>query len=174
MLLTDARRDARIGPDGALVPLAEQDRSRWDRARIREGVALVEAALPAGPVGPYQLQAAIAAVHAEAERAEDTDWAQIAVLYEMLAGIAPGPAVALNRAVAVAMVEGPDAGLAMSLPCSAAAERSSTTGSTRSARTCWRWRATRCRRARSTCSRRARPRASPEQRYLTARAARLA
>ena len=113
MLLTDARRDARIGADGALVPLAEQDRTRWDRVRISEGVALVEAALPVGPVGPYQLQAAIAAVHAEAERAADTDWAQIAVLYEMLARVAPGPAVTLNRAVAVAMVEGPEAGLAM-------------------------------------------------------------
>jgi RNA polymerase sigma factor (sigma-70 family) len=113
MLLTDARRAARMGPDGALVPLAEQDRTRWNRARIREGIALVEAALPVGPVGPYQLQAAIAAVHAEAERAQDTDWAQIVVLYEMLARIAPGPAVTLNRAVAVAMVEGPDAGLSM-------------------------------------------------------------
>jgi RNA polymerase sigma factor (sigma-70 family) len=113
MSITDARRAARIGPDGALVPLAEQDRTHWDRARIREGIALVEAALPVGPVGPYQLQAAIAAVHAEAERAQDTDWAQIVVLYEMLARIAPGPAVTLNRAVAVAMVEGPDAGLAM-------------------------------------------------------------
>jgi RNA polymerase sigma factor (sigma-70 family) len=113
MLLTDARRAARMDADGALVPLAEQDRTRWDRARIREGISLVEAALPVGPVGPYQLQAAIAAVHAEAERAEDTDWAQIAVLYEMLARIAPGPVVTLNRAVAVAMVEGPDAGLAM-------------------------------------------------------------
>jgi predicted RNA polymerase sigma factor len=113
MLLTDARRAARIGTDGTLVPLAEQDRSRWDRARIREGIALVEAALPAGPVGPFQLQAAIAAVHAEAERAEDTDWAQIAVLYEMLEKVAPGPAVTLNRAVAVAMVDGADAGLRM-------------------------------------------------------------
>ena len=113
MLLTDARRSARTGPDGALVPLAEQDRTHWNRAQIKEGVALVEAALPVGPVGPYQLQAAIAAVHAEAGRAEDTDWAQIAVLYEMLARIAPGPAVTLNRAVAVAMVEGPDAGLAI-------------------------------------------------------------
>jgi RNA polymerase sigma factor (sigma-70 family) len=113
MLLTDARRGARSAADGRLVPLAEQDRSRWDRARIAEGIALVEAALPSGPVGPFQLQAAIAAVHAEAERAEDTDWAQIAELYRMLSDLAPGPVVTLNRAVAVAMVEGPDAGLAM-------------------------------------------------------------
>src|SRR4051794_2658009 len=111
MLLTHARRPARISADGALVPLAEQDRARWDRALIQEGISLVEAALPVGPVGPYQLQAAIAAVHAEAERTEDTDWAQICVLYGMLAGVAPGPVVTLNHAVAVAMVEGPDAGL---------------------------------------------------------------
>jgi predicted RNA polymerase sigma factor len=116
MLLTDARRAARTGPDGALVPLAEQDRTRWDRAMIREGVALVERTLPAGPVGPYQLQAAIAAVHAEAERAEDTDWEQIGLLYGMLARVAPGPSVTLNHAVAVATVQGPDAGLAMLEP----------------------------------------------------------
>ncbi len=84
MLLTDARRAARIAADGSLVPLAEQDRARWDRAMISEGVSLVETVLPAGPVGPYQLQAAIAAVHAEATRAEDTDWRQIATLYGML------------------------------------------------------------------------------------------
>jgi RNA polymerase sigma factor (sigma-70 family) len=112
MLLTHARRAARTRPDGSLVPLAEQDRSRWDRAAIAEGVALVEAALPAGPVGPYQLQAAIAAVHAEAPGAADTDWAQIETLYRMLDAIAPGPAVTLNHAVAVAMVDGPAAGLA--------------------------------------------------------------
>ncbi|WAX57684.1 RNA polymerase sigma factor [Jatrophihabitans cynanchi] len=116
MLLTDARRAARVGADGGLVPLAEQDRARWDTPRIAEGIALVEAALPSGPVGPFQLQAAIAAVHAEAERPEDTDWAQIAELYRMLADIAPNPVVTLNRAVAVAMVDGPDAGLAMVAP----------------------------------------------------------
>jgi RNA polymerase sigma factor (sigma-70 family) len=120
MLLTDARRDARVTTDGALVPLAEQDRSRWDRSLVGEGVALLERALPVGPVGPYQLQAAIAAVHAEAATAQDTDWAQIAVLYEMLDRVAPGPAVTLNRAVAVAMVEGPDAGLRMLAPLLAA------------------------------------------------------
>jgi RNA polymerase sigma factor (sigma-70 family) len=118
MLLTDARRAARVDADGALVPLAEQDRSRWDRALIAEGVALLDAALPVGPVGPYQLQAAIAAVHAEAGSAEATDWEQIAALYAMLDRIAPAPAVTLNRAVAVAMVEGPAAGLRLlgSLP----------------------------------------------------------
>jgi RNA polymerase sigma factor (sigma-70 family) len=113
MLLTDARRAARIDADASLVPLAEQDRTRWDAAAIGEGIALIEAALPVGPVGPYQLQAAIAAVHAEAERAEDTDWSQIETLYRMLANIAPGPTVTLNHAVAVAMVDGPDAGLRM-------------------------------------------------------------
>ena len=116
MLLTDARRAARTRPDGSLVPLAEQDRSLWDRARIAEGVRLLEAALPAGPVGPYQLQAAIAAVHAEAPSAADTDWAQIETLYRMLDAIAPGPVVTLNHAVAVAMADGPAAGLAMLEP----------------------------------------------------------
>jgi RNA polymerase sigma factor (sigma-70 family) len=116
MLLTDARRAARTRPDGELVPLAEQDRSRWDRARIAEGVRLIEGALPTGPVGPYQLQAAIAAVHAEAPRAADTDWAQIEALYGMLHAVAPGPMVTLNHAVAVAMVDGPAAGLAMVEP----------------------------------------------------------
>jgi RNA polymerase sigma factor (sigma-70 family) len=111
MLLTDARRPARTRPDGTLVPLAEQDRGRWDRAAIAEGVALVSAALRAGPVGPYQLQAAIAAVHAEAARAADTDWAQILVLYDLLREVAPGPMVTLNRIVALAMVAGPEAGL---------------------------------------------------------------
>ncbi|SFD35445.1 RNA polymerase sigma factor [Streptomyces aidingensis] len=111
MLLTDARRPARTLPDGALVPLAEQDRSRWDRAAIDEGVALITATLRRRRPGPYQLQAAIAAVHDEAERAEDTDWPQILALYEMLERIAPSPVVTLNRAVALAMVAGPRAGL---------------------------------------------------------------
>ncbi|MFI0351999.1 RNA polymerase sigma factor [Actinomadura sp. 9N407] len=111
MLLTDARRAARTGPGGELIPLAEQDRSRWDRAALTEGVALISAALPHGPVGPYQLQAAIAAVHAEAEREQDTDWAQILGLYELLAEVAPNPMVSLNHAVAVAMAKGPGAGL---------------------------------------------------------------
>jgi RNA polymerase sigma factor (sigma-70 family) len=111
MLLTDARRPARTGPDGALVPLAEQDRSRWDTQAIAEGVALVTRALSSAPIGPYQLQAAIAAVHDEAHRFEDTDWDQILGLYELLDRLAPGPIVTLNRIVAVAMVHGPEAGL---------------------------------------------------------------
>ena len=113
MLLTDARRAARGRRDGSLVPLAEQDRTRWDQTLIREGIGLVERALPHGPVGPFQLQAAIAAVHAEAARAEDADWAQIEALYRMLHDLAPGPVVTLNHAVAVAMVDGPNAGLDM-------------------------------------------------------------
>jgi RNA polymerase sigma factor (sigma-70 family) len=111
MLLTDARRPARIGPDGALVPLDEQDRSRWDRQRIAEGIALISEVLPRGEVGPYQLQAAIAAVHDEAETMEATDWPQILGLYDLLAAVAPNPMVTLNRAVALAMVYGPAAGL---------------------------------------------------------------
>ncbi len=111
MLLTDARRPSRTRPDGTLVPLAEQDRSGWDAERIREGVALVTGTLQRSALGPYQLQAAIAAVHDEAARAEDTDWSQILALYEMLERVAPNPMVTLNRAVAVAMVRGPRAGL---------------------------------------------------------------
>lgn len=111
MLLTNARRDARATADGALVALAEQDRGRWDHAAIAEGVALVGAALPRGPVGPYQLQAAIAAVHCEAPTAEATDWPQVLGLYTLLERVAPGPMVTLNRAVAVGMVHGPSAGL---------------------------------------------------------------
>ncbi|GAA2583939.1 DUF6596 domain-containing protein [Actinomadura fulvescens] len=111
MLLTDARRPARTRSDGALVPLNEQDRARWDRTAIAEGTALVTHALATAPIGPYQLQAAIAAVHDEALRAEDTDWRQILGLYELLETIAPGPMVTLNRIVAYAMVHGPRAGL---------------------------------------------------------------
>ncbi|HEX6676735.1 MAG TPA: DUF6596 domain-containing protein [Actinomycetes bacterium] len=111
MLLTEARRQARTRPDGALVPLAEQDRSRWDQAAIKEGVALISATLPRAPLGPYQLQAAIAAVHAEAASAEDTDWPQIVALYVLLERAAPNPVVTLNHAVAVAMARGPRAGL---------------------------------------------------------------
>jgi RNA polymerase sigma factor (sigma-70 family) len=113
MLLTDARREARTGPDGALLPLAEQDRSRWNRAAIDEGVALLHDALPRHRPGPYQLQAAIAAVHAEAQHFDDTDWAQIVALYEVLDRLARNPIVTLNRAVAVAMLRGPEAGLAL-------------------------------------------------------------
>ena len=111
MLLTDARRPARTGPDGALIPMAEQDRSRWDADAIAEGVALVTAALPRGATGPYQLQAAIAAVHDEAPSAAATDWPQILALYEVLLQLSDNPVVALNHAVAVAMVRGAPAGL---------------------------------------------------------------
>jgi RNA polymerase sigma factor (sigma-70 family) len=111
MLLTDARHDARTALDGSLVPLAEQDRSRWNQPLIQEGLALVTDALSRTPLGPYQLQAAIAAVHAEAARAESTDWPQILALYGLLERIAPNPVVTLNRSVAVAMVHGPRAGL---------------------------------------------------------------
>ena len=112
MLLTDARRAARRGPSGELIPLDEQDRAMWDRAAISEGVALLSATLPRGEVGPYQLQAAIAAVHDEAPGAEATDWAQILALYEVLQRLSDNPVVALNHAVATAMVHGPAVGLA--------------------------------------------------------------
>ncbi|UNX56408.1 siderophore-interacting protein [Georgenia sp. TF02-10] len=116
MLLTSARTAARADAHGDLVPLAEQDRSRWDGARIREGTGLLEDVLPRGHVGRYQLQAAIAAVHAEAPTWAETDWLQITLLYAMLAEVAPGPAVTLNRAVAVAMTLGPTAGLDLIAP----------------------------------------------------------
>ena len=112
MLLTDARRPARTGLKGTLVPLAEQDRHRWDAAAIAEGVAIITHTLARAPIGPFQLQAAIAAVHGEAARAEDTDWPQILALYGMLHALDPSPMVALNRIVARAMVDGPEAGLA--------------------------------------------------------------
>lgn len=112
MLLTDARREARTGPHGELVPLDEQDRDRWDKAAIDEGVALVTGALSRGRAGPYQLRAAIAAVHDEAPSAPETDWQEILGLYDILVGLVPGPVERLNRAVAVAMVQGPRAGLA--------------------------------------------------------------
>jgi RNA polymerase sigma factor (sigma-70 family) len=111
MLLTDARRAARTGPDEELISLNEQDRSLWDRAEISEGVELLTAALSKGSVGAYQLQAAIAAVHDEAERAEDTDWPQILALYELLKRVSPSPMVTLNHAVATAMLHGPAKGL---------------------------------------------------------------
>ncbi|WP_031470626.1 RNA polymerase sigma factor [Sciscionella sediminilitoris] len=111
MLLTDARRPARSGAHGELIPLAEQDRARWDTAAITEGLALVAEALPHGPAGPYQLQAAIAALHDEAPSSADTDWPQILALYEVLLTHADNPVVALNHAVALAMARGPEAGL---------------------------------------------------------------
>ena len=113
MLLTHARSPARVDAAGDLVPLAEQDRSQWRRDLIGEGVALLEQTLPRGHVGRYQLQAAIAAVHAEAGTYQATDWLQISVLYDLMSKVAPAPAVTLNHAVAVAMAHGPAAGLAM-------------------------------------------------------------
>jgi RNA polymerase sigma factor (sigma-70 family) len=113
MLLTDARREARTTTDGSLVPLAEQDRDLWNAVQIDEGVSLITATLGKAPIGPYQLQAAIAAIHDEAPSAEATDWPQILALYEVLEQVSPGPVVTLNRAVAVAMVDGPRAGLAL-------------------------------------------------------------
>jgi RNA polymerase sigma factor (sigma-70 family) len=110
MLLTDARREARTGPHGELIPLDEQDRSLWDEKLIAEGVELVTSALAKG-AGPYQLQAAIAAVHSEAHRVEDTDWPQILALYDVLIAIANNPMAKLNRAIAAAMVQGPSVGL---------------------------------------------------------------
>ena len=111
MLLTDARRAARTGTDGQLIPLTQQDRSLWDRNEISEGIALLTAALAKGSIGAYQLQAAIAAVHDEAPRAEDTDWPQILALYDLLKRTSDNPMVLLNYAIAAAMVHGPAAGL---------------------------------------------------------------
>ncbi len=112
MLLTEARSGARESPDGTLIPLAEQDRLSWDGVLLGEGVQLIQETLSRAPLGPYQLQAAIAAVHAEAPTAGDTDWPQVLRLYDLLHALAPSPVVRLNRAVAVAMVDGPRAGLA--------------------------------------------------------------
>jgi RNA polymerase sigma factor (sigma-70 family) len=113
LLLSDARRDARIAADGELVPLAEQDRSQWDRAAIEEGVALVTESLARRRPGPYQLQAAISALHAEAESYQETDWPQILALYGVLDRLADDPMVTLNRVVALAQVQGPAAGLTL-------------------------------------------------------------
>ncbi len=173
MLLTDARRAARIGPDGLPVPLAEQRRELWNSGQIAEGIALVTRTLGSTPVGPYQLQAAIAAVHDEARSADQTDWRQILALYEVLERVSPGPVVTLNRAVAVAMVDGPRAGLALLGTLDGDARMAQThrldavrghllelAGDTAAARECY-WRA-----SRMTAS-------LPEQRYLALRAARL-
>jgi predicted RNA polymerase sigma factor len=116
MLLNDARRPARTGAHGELIPLAEQDRTRWNRPAIAEGVRLAATAMSTGVVGEYQLQAAIAALHDGAERAEDTDWPQILGLYGLLARLSGNPIVELNRAVAAAMVHGPWAGLDLLAP----------------------------------------------------------
>jgi RNA polymerase sigma factor (sigma-70 family) len=173
MLLTDARRPARTASDGALVPLAEQDRGLWDAASIAEGIDLISRTLATAPIGPYQLQAALAAVHDEAATAEDTDWQQILGLYDLLRTMAPGPMATLNRVVAVAMVRGPMAGLG---ELDAIARDPAFTGNHRvdavrahllemagdaaGARDCYQ------RAARRTLS-------IPEQRYLESRAARL-
>jgi len=111
MLLTDARRLARTNEAGELIPLAQQNRTRWDREQIDEGIELISATLPKGSVGPYQLQAAIAAIHDEAVRAEDTDWPQILALYDLLSRMSDNPMVKLNHAIAVAMVQGVARGL---------------------------------------------------------------
>ena len=113
MLLTNARRAARAGPHGTLIPIAEQDRRLWDRAAIAEGVGLISDALTRSPLGPFQLQAAIAAIHAEAATSAETDWPQIEGLYRLLEHFSPSPVVTLNRAVAIAMTAGPRAGLAL-------------------------------------------------------------
>ncbi|MEQ4724269.1 DUF6596 domain-containing protein [Nonomuraea sp. B19D2] len=115
-LLTEARHAARTGPDGMLVPLGEQDRGRWNRELIAEGIALIERTLARAPVGPYQVQAAIAAVHTEAATPDDTDWPQILGLYQLLQDLWPNPIVTLNHAIALAMVHGPQAGLDLLIP----------------------------------------------------------
>jgi RNA polymerase sigma-70 factor (ECF subfamily) len=113
MLLQDSRRGARTSPAGDLIPLEEQDRSLWDGRRIAEGTALVRRALPSGRFGPYTIQAAIATVHAQAPSVAATDWPQIVDLYDLLLRVVPSPVVELNRAVAVAMRDGPEAGLVL-------------------------------------------------------------
>jgi RNA polymerase sigma factor (sigma-70 family) len=174
MILTEARRAARTAPAGELVPLAEQDRGLWDRDAIAEGVELITRTLQTGPLGPYQVQAAIAAVHDEAATADETDWPQILALYELLTRIAPNPMVTLNHAVAVANVRGPQAGLDVLAPLdddtrlaghhrlhAVRAHLLERAGETEAARAAYR------QAARRTAS-------IPEQRYLEARAARLA
>src|SRR5262249_18012143 len=116
MLLTDARRGARTGPDGELIPLDEQDRTLWDRDAIAEGVELVSRALSGGSIGAYQLQAAIAALHDEAPHVDETDWPQILALYGLLERMSNNPMIVLNRAVAVSMVDGPSAALRLLEP----------------------------------------------------------
>ena len=174
MLLTDARRPARTGPDGELIPLAEQDRSRWNASYIAAGVALVTSALSRGHPGPYQLQAAIAAIHDEAESSEATDWPQIVALYELLLHIGDNPVVALNHAVAVAMAEGPQAGLDL-LP-RLETDRRITSGHRLEAVRAHLLEMTGQRAAARAAYRAAAQRATslPQQRYLNARAARLA
>jgi RNA polymerase sigma factor (sigma-70 family) len=173
MLLTDARRFARTDAEGLPVPLAEQQRDLWDRAQIDEGLALLGRTLGAAPIGPYQLQAAIAAVHDEAPNAEETDWPQILALYDVLEGVSPGPVVTLNRAVAVAMVHGPRAGLAL-LGTLEGDERMAHTHRLDAVRAALLELAGDRDEARASYRRAARMATSvPEQRYLALRAARL-
>ena len=173
MLLTDARRLARSDADGAIIPLAEQDRSRWDAEQIAEGLAIITRTLGKGPVGAYQMQAAIAAVHDEAASAADTDWPQILALYGVLAELAPGPVVTLNRAVALAMVHGPRAGLVL-LGTLDESERLSLTHRLDAVRGHLLELAGDAAAAREAYQRAARTTASiPEQRYLAFKAARL-
>jgi len=171
MLLTDARRPARTGAGGELIPLAEQDRALWDRELIAEGTALITGALPGGVVGEYQVQAMIAAVHDEAASVEDTDWLQILTLYGLLERMTGNPMVALNRAIAAAMAHGPAAGLKLLEPLdeplaghyrldAARAHLFEMAGDTQAAMAHYRAAA-----ARTT--------SIPEQRYLTTQAARL-
>jgi RNA polymerase sigma factor (sigma-70 family) len=174
MLLTDARRPARTGPDGDLIPLAAQDRSLWNADAIAEGIGLVERTLTTARLGPYQVQAAIAAVHAEALRAEDTDWKQVLSLYHLLQQLAPNPVVLLNMAVAEAMVFGPSAGLAQ-LDRIAADERLAGSHRVHAVRAHLLEMAGDGAAARSAYLAAARLTTSrPEQRYLQQRAARLA
>jgi RNA polymerase sigma factor (sigma-70 family) len=173
MLLTDARGAARTDAEGSIVPLAEQRRDRWDAAQIEEGVALLNRTLGTSPVGPYQLQAAIAAVHDEAPSAEETDWPQILALYEVLEQVSPGPVVTLNRAVALAMVDGPRAGLAL-LGTLDADERMAQSHRLEAVRAHLLELAGDLDAAREAYRKAARMTASlPEQRYLALRAARL-
>jgi len=173
MLLTDARRYARTDAEGLPVPLAEQRRDLWDRTQIEEGLALVGRTLGTAPIGPYQLQAAIAAVHDEAPNAEGTDWPQILALYAVLEQVSPGPVVTLNRAVAVGMVRGPRAGLAL-LGTLEGDERMARTHRLDAVRGALLELAGDTDAARASYRRAARMAASvPEQRYLALRAARL-
>jgi len=173
MLLTDARRAARCDADGSIIPLAEQDRSLWHAPQIAEGIALITRTLGNAPVGPYQMQAAIAAVHDEARTAADTDWPQILALYGVLEQISPGPVVTLNHAVALAMVHGPRAGLAL-LGKLDSDERLALTHRLDAVRGHLLELAGEEAAAREAYQRAARMTASvPEQRYLTLKAARL-
>jgi predicted RNA polymerase sigma factor len=173
VLLTDARRAARTDPDGSVVPLAEQNRELWDSDQIEEGIALISHTLGTGVVGPYQLQAAIAAVHDEAESEAATDWQQIVALYGVLERVSPSPVVTLNRAVAVAMVDGPQAGLAL-LDSITPDERMSRTHRLDAVRAHLLERAGEYSSAREAYLRAAsRTPSVPEQRYLALRAAQL-